>query len=38
VLPDLLHCDITDSIDVDRTGLWLLSGCREGEADLARLL
>jgi hypothetical protein len=38
MLPDFLYCDIPDSIDVDRTGLLLLSGLREGEADLARLL
>jgi hypothetical protein len=38
VLPDLCHCDITDSIEDDRIGLWRLSDCRDGEVDLARLV
>jgi hypothetical protein len=38
VLPDLGHCNITDSIEDDRISLWRLSDCRDGEVDLARLV
>jgi hypothetical protein len=38
VLPDLRHCDITDSIEDDRIGLWRLSDFCDGKVDLARLV